>query len=196
MAVQSSQKPYRFAFVSMLCLCVSANVMALGADEQGGLVDTLIRHLGFAPDANTYDLSLMYLGQMFGSVGAALLGPDNQMISAMFRLFNIGVLSIAGTMIGYATAMSVVHTAGQGVALGKKWDAALPLVTRQVAAVSLLLPQFNGYSALQVLIMVLVVRCQPGQLYGAGSVNTQTSMARIVHAVINCIQQNSCIHAQ
>ena len=159
LAVNDERKPVSLRFFLLpICVFISANAMALGIDDQGGLTQTLLRYLGFAPDQNL-DLSYRFLGQIFGSVGSVLMASENQLISSSFRLFNLGILTIAGSMIGYATAMSVVHTAGQGVALGKKMGRSFAfIVTRQVAAVSLLLPQFNGYSALQVLIMSIVIK--------------------------------------
>lgn len=156
--MEASRGVLKKAFLFILFVTLSVQVSAL-TNSDDSLMQSLFKSLGFAPDASNYDLSLDYLSQMFGTVGSALVGRDNVFISSMFRLFNIGVLSIAGTMIGYATAMSVVHTSGQGVFLGKKMGKNFAyIVTRQVAAVTMLLPQFNGYSALQVAIMMIVVK--------------------------------------
>jgi hypothetical protein len=102
------------------------------------------------------DVSLSYLRMIFGSVGTALSGASNQLAGEIFRIFNLGVLVMTGTLISYTMAMTVVNTSQDAQQAAQKVS---PWVTaRIVAGASMLIPQFNGYSGVQVLVMTVVVQ--------------------------------------
>ncbi|HJN37796.1 MAG TPA: DotA/TraY family protein [Gammaproteobacteria bacterium] len=102
------------------------------------------------------DVSLSYLRLIFGGVGTALHGASNQLAGEIFRIFNLGVLVITGTLVSYTMAMTVVNTAQDAQQAANKVS---PWVTaRIVTGASMLIPQFNGYSGVQVLVMSAVVQ--------------------------------------
>lgn len=102
------------------------------------------------------DLSLEYLRLIFGSVSTSLQGSSNQLVGEMFRIFNLGILIITTTLISYTAFSSVMGSAQEGSSMGPKVS---PFVmVRIVGGTSLLLPSFNGYSGIQVMVMYAVVQ--------------------------------------
>lgn len=107
-----------------------------------------------------YDLSLTFLRMIFGSVGGALYGLSNPLVGTMFRIFNTGVLLITSALITYTIFLTVVGGAqdGSGMQSHNKGMLNPWVVTRVVLGWSMLLPSFSGYSAMQVLVMYVVVQ--------------------------------------
>ena len=69
--------------------------------------------LNFTPSSG--DLSMTYLGLIFGSVsGAGLSGGTNQLIGQIFAVFNTGVLVMTMTIIGYTVFTTVVGVSQEG----------------------------------------------------------------------------------
>lgn len=102
------------------------------------------------------DMSLYYLGVLFGSVNNVLIGGSNAVVGQMFYVFNTGIITFTALLIFYTLTMSVVNTAQDGNAMGQKvstW-----IVLRIVTGMSLLVPSYSGYSAIQVLVMWSVVQ--------------------------------------
>ena len=143
----------------LMLLCITEILYANQVPDNYGFTSTLTGLVGFAPPVDAYDLSINYLGNIFGNVGSALLAPNNVFISSIFRIFNLGIIGLASSVIAYGVGMATIGTAGQGVAMGKKMGQGFGFIfTRQVAAVTMLVPQFSGYSALQVMIMWVVIQ--------------------------------------
>ncbi len=114
------------------------------------------------------DLSLEYLRLIFGSVSTALHGASNQLVGEMFRIFNLGILIVTGSLISYTVFSSVMGAAQDGSGMGGKvspW-----VLIRIVSGTSLLIPTFNGYSGIQVMVMYAVVQ-------GVGFANSAWSTA-------------------
>lgn len=102
------------------------------------------------------DMSKYYLGAIFGSVSDVLVGGSNVVVGKMFYVFNTGIITFTALLIFYTMSMSVVNTAQDGNAMGQKvstW-----IVLRIVAGMSMLIPTYSGYSAIQVLVMWSVVQ--------------------------------------
>ena len=102
------------------------------------------------------DMSLYYLGILFGSVNDVLIGGSNAVVGQMFYVFNTGIITFTALLIFYTLTLSVVNTAQDGNAMGQKvstW-----IVLRIVTGMSLLVPSYSGYSAIQVLVMWSVVQ--------------------------------------
>lgn len=138
---------------------LSELLFAAEVPDNYGFTSTLTGLIGFSPPIDSYDLSLNYLGQIFGNVGSALLAPNNVFVSSIFRIFNLGMLTLASSVIAYGVGMATIGTASQGVAMGKKMGQGFGFIfTRQVAAVTMIVPQFSGYSALQVIIMWIAIQ--------------------------------------
>jgi conjugal transfer/type IV secretion protein DotA/TraY len=102
------------------------------------------------------DMSLYYLGVLFGSVSDVLVGGSNVVVGQMFYVFNTGIITFTALLIFYTLTLSVVNTAQDGNAMGQKvstW-----IVLRIVTGMSLLVPSYSGYSAIQILVMWSVVQ--------------------------------------
>lgn len=102
------------------------------------------------------DRSIIYLGQLFGSIGTVLQGNGGQLLSYVFVVFNLGIWIIAGAYVIYTTLFTVVNAAHEGEFMGRKMHTMVPV--RVVAGVAALLPKFSGYSFIQVLVMWVVVQ--------------------------------------
>ena len=108
----------------------------------------------FTADAN--DVSVSFLAALFGNVGTVLVGGSNQIVSQMFMVFNTGIIAFVSALVFYTLTMSVINTAQDGNAMGQKvstW-----IVLRIVAGMSMLIPQYSGYSLIQIMVMWSVVQ--------------------------------------
>lgn len=112
----------------------------------------------FEPPAT--DVSMEYLRKIFGSVGQALAtGPGaiakSQLLGEMFAIFNTAMLIFAGGFVLYSVGTSVINTAQDGSPMGNKMSTWM--IFRIVGGTSMLIPKFNGYSLVQVIVMYAVV---------------------------------------
>lgn len=106
---------------------------------------------------NPADKSIDYLGSIFGTVGNALVGGGNSVLSDIFRVFNVVVLSLGTLTVMYTVVASTLNTAQEGDVMGKKWSSAwLPL--RSAGGLALLLPTGSGYSLIQILMMTIILK--------------------------------------
>ena len=104
----------------------------------------------------TNDVSLSFLSSLFGNVGTVLIGGSNQIVSQMFMVFNTGIIAFVSALVFYTLTMSVINTAQDGNAMGQKvstW-----IVLRIVSGMAVLIPQYSGYSLIQVMVMWSVVQ--------------------------------------
>ena len=111
--------------------------------------------INFTPP--TTDVSLGYLGKMFGVVGTVLQGTGGSLLGIIFQQFNISMVCIGGLLLSYTTVRTIVGTAQDGESLGKKispW-----MVMRSAVGISFLAPTLTGgYTMLQGLIMWMVMQ--------------------------------------
>lgn len=104
------------------------------------------------------DLSVNYLGQIFGTVGTVLHGTSGQMLGALFKVFNIGLLVLAGIFLIYTIVMTVLTTAHEGEFMGREWNSAW-IAVRTVLGLGLLIPSpTTGYSTVQIIVMWVVIQ--------------------------------------
>src|SRR3990167_2200057 len=111
------------------------------------------------------DQSLYYLGTIFGLVGDLL--PVQQaplLLSIMFKFINTVALSIGAALVIYVTVVGLLKTAAEGEFLGRQWNS-LWVPIRTVLGIAALFPTATGYSAIQVIIMWIV-------LQGVGAADT------------------------
>ncbi|MBN2689318.1 MAG: type IVB secretion system protein DotA [Gammaproteobacteria bacterium] len=114
----------------------------------------LSTHNLFSPSPS--DFSMEFLRQIFGQVGSVLVGPQKTIIDVMFGVFNAGIISIASLFLIYTTVKTVIDTAQEGDAMGRKlshWTA-----IRTALGIGMLVPKFNGYSFVQVIVMWVVIQ--------------------------------------
>lgn len=111
--------------------------------------------LSFAPP--TTDVSVIFLGNIFGMVDGVLSGTGSQMMGNIFGVFNAAVLALGGIVIIYTLLVSTINTANEGEMLGKKWSSVWVPV-RATLGLALLIPKASGYCLMQIFVMWVVVQ--------------------------------------
>lgn len=106
----------------------------------------------------TQDVSIQYLTQIFGGVGSVLLGPST-IIGSIFDVFNLGIMVVAGFMLAYIISFNLFNEVASGQPLAQQYD--FWMVGRVVLGNSFILPSYDGYSYIQVIVMQCAV-------YGVG----------------------------
>lgn len=122
--------------------------------------------LGAVFDVAPQDKSKEYLGIIFGGqIGSVNLGGGgNPMLSSMFERFNFIIVTIGTIVVSYVGVLSVINTAREGEALGKKFTTWM--VLRSVFGLLFMIPTpGTGYSLIQVLVTWIV-------LNGIGAANS------------------------
>ena len=111
--------------------------------------------LSFAPPPS--DVSVIFLGNIFGIVDGILHGTGSQIMGTMFGVFNSAVLALGGIVIMYTLIVSTMNTAQEGQMLGQKWSSIwIPL--RSTLGLALLIPKASGYCLMQIFVMWVVVQ--------------------------------------
>lgn len=105
------------------------------------------------------DLSVKYLCSIFGSVNGVLncgaLTPDT-IFGGIFKVLNIGMLAIAGLVLIFTTVKAVTESAAEGTPMGQHtshWN-----IIRVVLGNSLLVPGKSGYSAINAIVIWMVMQ--------------------------------------
>jgi defect in organelle trafficking protein DotA len=111
--------------------------------------------MSFTPTAGDY--SMVYLGNIFGSVDGVLHGTGSQMMGTMLGVFNSAVLALGGVVIMYIIVVSTMNTAHEGEMLGHKWSS-IWVPIRTVFGLALLVPKASGYCLMQIFVMWVVVQ--------------------------------------
>lgn len=112
--------------------------------------------LVFADTPQQGDLSMKYLGQIFGDVPGALHGAGTGLISGLFGVFNEGVMTVATVWLLYTIVQVLMSTAtsdGPQKSL-KNWF----LWFRVAMGFAMLVPTPSGYCIAQELMMQAVVQ--------------------------------------
>ena len=138
---------------------VQANAASLVTDVAGGIIGWLgsgRNDLSRVFDLPSTDVSIQFLRMIFGQVGTVLVGGASPVVSEMFSIFNTGVLSFAGALVFYTSTKGVLESTQDMSQMGQKMGAMVWV--RLSAGVAMLVPKFNGYSLIQVLVMWAVVQ--------------------------------------
>ncbi len=106
---------------------------------------------------NHSDLSINYLGQVFGSVGNVLQGSSGQMLGKLFLKLNEGIIVVAGLWLIYTIFTIVLRAAQEGSFMGANKNVALIFLKIAVGFTLLIPNPSTGYSLLQDLVMKVVV---------------------------------------
>ncbi len=152
------------------------------------------------------DLSVSFLGQIFGTVGTVLHGTSGQMLGQLFKIFNLGLLAVAGLFLIYTIVMTVLNTAHEGEFMGRKWSSGW-IALRVIIGLGLLVPSATtGYSIIQVIVMWVVVQsvgfanmawqsaltyiAEGGQVYTPPATDTSS----MVNAAGSILQMQTCMY--
>ncbi len=121
-------------------------ILAL-ADDTGSM--------SFAPPSS--DISVTFLGNIFGVVDGVLHGTGSQIMGKMFGVFNAAVLALGGIVIMYIILVSTMNTAHEGQMLGQKWSS-IWVPVRATIGLALLIPKASGYCLMQIFVMWVVLQ--------------------------------------
>lgn len=103
------------------------------------------------------DLSVNFLGQVFGTVGNVLNGDNGQMLGHIFDIFSKGILIVMGLYIGYIVLNIVGKASQHGSFMGQNRNVAF-LLLRIAIGVAITIPSpSSGYSFSQDLVMKTIV---------------------------------------
>ena len=111
--------------------------------------------MSFAPPAS--DISVTFLGNIFGVVDGVLHGTGSQIMGKMFAVFNAAVLALGGIVIMYIILVSTMNTAHEGQMLGQKWSG-IWVPVRATIGLALLIPKASGYCLMQIFVMWVVLQ--------------------------------------
>ncbi len=105
---------------------------------------------------SSQDLSIKYLGQLFGNVSGVLQGAGSGLMGQLFYVLNIGIMIVAAVWLMYSIFNVVVTSALQGQ--GQSRHNVALIMFRVVVGLALLVPSSTtGYSAAQNIMMGVVV---------------------------------------
>lgn len=105
---------------------------------------------------STTDLSIKYLGQIFGDVPGALDGSGTGFVGGLFHIFNEGVMAVAGIWLMYTITQVLISTAvsDNPQKTLKNWA----MWMRIALGFGLLVPGPSGYCMAQELMMQVVMQ--------------------------------------
>ena len=106
------------------------------------------------------DKSVEFLGMIFGSnIGLLYLGGEfNPVLSKLFELLNVVIVTLGTIIVSYIGIVSTVNTAQEGKAMGKKWSS-IWIPMRSILGMALMVPSFSsGYSIVQIAVMWIIMQ--------------------------------------
>lgn len=120
---------------------------------------------GFSHPVSPGDLSLKFLGNLFG--GMSGIPGGSALIGSLMGIFNASVMSLASLLAFYVIVSSVVQTAHDGEVLGQRYSS-LWVPIRSASAIAMIVPSSGGFSGVQLLVVWVAVQ-------GAGLANSLTN---------------------
>ena len=106
---------------------------------------------------NQTDLSINFLGQIFGTVGNVLVGTSGQMLGKLFYEFNVGILVVASLWLSYSVLTIVLGSASEGSFMGKQNNIAYTFLRIAIGMGALIPSPTTGYCVIQDIVMEVVV---------------------------------------
>ncbi len=111
---------------------------------------------GNAASANT-DISIGFLGQLFGTVGSSLQGYNSQLLGKLFYQFNMGILIVIGAFLIYTVLTSALRGANEGSFVGQGKNVAYNCLKIGLGVAMILPNATTGYCLAQELMMEVTV---------------------------------------
>ena len=106
--------------------------------------------------ANHTDMSITYLGMIFGHVGNVLDGSSGQMFGHLMREFNKGVIAVAGIILGYNAVVTVLRFTTEGTLMSANRNTYM-ILFRITFGFALLMPSpETGYNMVQRVLLTVV----------------------------------------
>ena len=110
---------------------------------------------------NKTDLSMSYLGMIFGRVGDVLSSSTGSILPTLIGAFNMGVVIAASMILVYGIVMMVFRASTEATFMAANRNTYM-IVARVAVGFALLLPlssasgAFSGYNSLQIILMKVV----------------------------------------
>ena len=154
----------------------------------------------FTPSST--DAAVGLLRSVFGPVVDKVITGDitgeatgaASMLAEAFRYFNGGVLFFGTLIITYVALFSVINTANDGEALGKRWST-LYTPLRTLVSTMMLIPTASGYAGIQLFIL-LVVSWSIGFASNMWSaVLTQVAQTNVVDQAMKSVTEDASFDA-
>ncbi|MGQ3889897.1 type IVB secretion system protein DotA [Legionella sp. CNM-1927-20] len=145
------------------------------------------------------DVSVVFLGNLFGVVDGVIHGTGSQILGSIFLVFNSAVLALGGIITMYTLLVSTINTAHEGKMLGQKWSS-IWVPTRTTLGLALLIPKASGYCLMQIFVMWIVVQGigAADKVWSAalsyitrGGVIVQPQQSPVVHVTGNSVENNA-----
>ncbi len=106
--------------------------------------------------ANHTDMSITYLGMIFGQVGNVLDGSSGQMFGHLMKEFNKGVIAVAGIILGYNAVVTVLRFTTEGTLMSANRNTYM-ILFRITFGFALLIPSpQTGYNMVQRVLLTVV----------------------------------------
>ena len=106
---------------------------------------------------NNTDISVGFLGQIFGTVGSVTQGNNNQLLGQLFYQFNLGVMMVVGAFLIYTILISALRGANEGSFQGQGKNVAYYFL-KIALGVGMVIPSATtGYCMAQRLMMDVTV---------------------------------------
>ncbi len=103
---------------------------------------------------NASDMSLKYLGQLFGSAGGIINSPLHaELLQELFGIFNKAILALALAWTAYTIITIIFNAAMEGGFVTTQRKQSVFIFARLALGFALLLPLNSGYNTLQILGM-------------------------------------------
>ncbi len=106
---------------------------------------------------NNSDISIGFLGQLFGTVGDAVQGTNNQLLGQLFYQFNLGVLTVIGVFLIYTVLVSALRGANEGSFQGQGKNVAYYFLKIALGVGMVIPSSTTGYCMAQRLMMDVTV---------------------------------------
>ncbi|MDB2592984.1 hypothetical protein N9Y17_04730, partial [Gammaproteobacteria bacterium] len=145
--------------LSFIFMILAPTVMASVADSPQSLVDTAHHYfdLQSSMGASEFDVSIVLLGKLFGPIGPFFPWGSNTLLSTLIQYFNLGILCFASAVISSTVLTHVINTSGKADEAWKQTSMS-KLLVRTGLSITSLVPLQTGYSALQVMLMWIVIQ--------------------------------------
>ncbi len=143
-----------FKKILRILMIVSLPLLLTACSNSSGIWSNDVA--GNAASANS-DISIGFLGQIFGNVGSVIQGNNNQLLGQLFYQFNMGILMVIGVFLIYTVLTSALRGANEGSFVGQGKNVAYNCLKVGLGVAMILPNASTGYCLVQELMMDVTV---------------------------------------
>ena len=146
----------RSALIAAMAISGLVPAWAWGAD---GFINQIGQLASITVPSAADNLAISHLGKLFGGRITGAPVANSSIISEIFQIFNIGVISIVTLLLSYTTTTTILNTAGEGSFMGQKMqNSYFGMMIRLSLGSAALVPAMGGYSMMQVILMSTILQ--------------------------------------